>query len=136
MLKVSHINKSYGDTQVLFDIDFEMKTGEVVGFLGPNGAGKSTLMKMITGSLSIDSGEIEVCGEKVTTENCLTKSNIGYLPELNPLYPDMYVREYLDFTASFYGLKRSVRKKAVEEVISKTGLTSEAHKRLRQLSKG
>ena len=126
MLKVEHINKSYGRTQVLFDVSFGLESGEVVGFLGPNGAGKSTLMKLITGSLQADSGTIEVCGQRVTTDNNYTKGKIGYLPELNPLYPDMYVREYLSFVAGCYGVGDAARREAVDDVVERTGLTPEA----------
>ena len=133
---MEHINKSYGRTQVLFDVSFGLESGEVVGFLGPNGAGKSTLMKLITGSLQADSGTIEVCGQRVTTDNNYTKGKIGYLPELNPLYPDMYVREYLSFVAGCYGVGDAARREAVDDVVERTGLTPEANKRLRQLSKG
>lgn len=136
MLKVEHINKSYGRMQVLFDVSFGLESGEVVGFLGPNGAGKSTLMKLITGSLQADSGTIEVCGQRVTTDNNYTKGKIGYLPELNPLYPDMYVREYLSFVAGCYGVEGAARREAVDDVVERTGLMPEANKRLRQLSKG
>ncbi len=136
MLKVEHIDKSYGKAQVLFDVTFSLRSGEVAGFLGPNGAGKSTLMKMITGSLPIGSGTIEVCGQRVTTDNNYTKGKIGYLPELNPLYPDMYVREYLSFVAGCYGVEGAARREAVDDVVERTGLMPEANKRLRQLSKG
>ncbi len=103
-------------------------------FFGPNGAGKSTTMKMITGYLEPDEGSIMVCGLKVKLDDLLTQKRIGYLPELNPLYPDMYVREYLGFIAGLHKVKDS--KQRIEEVITLTGLQQEAVKQIHQLSKG
>ena len=133
-IKVDHILKQYGDQKAVDHISFEVAPGEIVGFLGPNGAGKSTTMKMITGYLLPDGGKIEVCGLPVEGEALATKKKIGYLPELNPLYQDMYVREYLDFVAGLHQITSS--KKRVEEVIALTGLTPEADKLIEQLSKG
>ncbi len=133
-IKVDQILKVYGTQKAVDTISFEVKQGEIVGFLGPNGAGKSTTMKMITGYLVPDGGKIEVCGLPVEGEALATKKKIGYLPELNPLYQDMYVREYLDFVAGLHQITSS--KKRVEEVIALTGLTPEADKLIEQLSKG
>jgi len=133
-LSVQSICKSYSKKVVLNDINLELKAGEVVGFLGPNGAGKSTLMKIITGFVQPDSGEVFVCGERVSPSNLVTRRLVGYLPEHNPLYLDMYVREYLDFVSRFYPLDN--RKARIEQMIERTGLTVEAHKRIGQLSKG
>lgn len=133
-IKVDQILKVYGTQKAVDTISFEVKQGEIVGFLGPNGAGKSTTMKMITGYLLPDGGKIEVCGLPVEGEALATKKKIGYLPELNPLYQDMYVREYLDFVAGLHQITSS--KKRVEEVIALTGLTPEADKLIEQLSKG
>jgi ABC-2 type transport system ATP-binding protein len=133
-IKVDQILKVYDTQKAVDTISFEVKQGEIVGFLGPNGAGKSTTMKMITGYLLPDGGKIEVCGLPVEGEALATKKKIGYLPELNPLYQDMYVREYLDFVAGLHQVTSS--KKRVEEVIALTGLTPEADKLIEQLSKG
>lgn len=133
-ISVNHLSKTYGTQKAVDQISFEAKPGEIVGFLGPNGAGKSTTMKMITGYLQPDSGSIKVCGVDVGSDDILTKSKIGYLPELNPLYTDMYVREYLGFIAGLHQL--SNKKQRIEEVIEATGLQKEAHKPIHQLSKG
>ncbi len=133
-IKVDHILKVYGAQKAVDNISFEVKQGEIVGFLGPNGAGKSTTMKMITGYLTPDGGKIEVCGLPVEGEALATKKKIGYLPELNPLYQDMYVREYLAFVAGLHKIPSP--EKRVEEVVQLTGLTPEANKLIEQLSKG
>ena len=133
-IEVNNLSKMY-DTQIAVnDISFAIAKGEIVGFLGPNGAGKSTTMKMITGYLSADSGSISVAGEKVNPDSLAAKKKIGYLPEANPLYHDMYVREYLEFIASIHKIKNT--KQAIEQVIIATGLTVEANKKIAQLSKG
>jgi ABC-2 type transport system ATP-binding protein len=116
------------------DISFAIAKGEIVGFLGPNGAGKSTTMKMITGYLGADSGSISVAGETVSPDSLAAKKKIGYLPEANPLYHEMYVREYLEFISSIHEIKDA--KQAIEKVIIATGLTVEANKKIGQLSKG
>lgn len=131
-VKVKGISKSYGSQKALKDVSFEVRKGEVVGLLGPNGAGKSTLMKIITGYIESDSGEVEICGVKVSDDHMKTRRLLGYLPEHNPLYLDMYVREYLVMVADIY----HKRKHSVEEMISFIGLTPEAHKTIGQLSKG
>lgn len=133
-IKVDHLLKVYGVQKAVDHISFEVKQGEIVGFLGPNGAGKSTTMKMITGYLQPDGGKIEVCGITVEGEGLSTKKKIGYLPELNPLYQDMYVREYLEFVAGMHQVASP--KQRIEEVIQLTGLTPEANKLIEQLSKG
>lgn len=124
----------YGPQIAVNAISFSIAKGEIVGFLGPNGAGKSTTMKMITGYLGADAGSISVAGEKVSTDTLSAKKKMGYLPEANPLYYDMYVREYLAFIASIHEMKNP--KQAIEQVIQSTGLTVEANKKIGQLSKG
>jgi len=131
-IKLENINKTYGTQQVLQDVSFEINQGEIVGLLGPNGAGKSTLMKIITGYIRPDSGMVQVKDIAVNENDLEVKKHIGYLPEHNPLYLDMYVREYLLFVASVYGIK----KEEIEKVIDRTGLSPEAHKKIKQLSKG
>ena len=133
-IKVDQVLKIYGAQRAVDHISFEVKQGEIVGFLGPNGAGKSTTMKMITGYLQPDGGRLEVCGISVEGEGLSTKKKIGYLPELNPLYPDMFVREYLEFIAGMHQITSP--KQRIEEVIQLTGLTPEANKLIEQLSKG
>lgn len=124
----------YGNQKAVNNISFKINKGEIVGFLGPNGAGKSTTMKMITGYLEADTGSAEVSGEKVSTSSLNTKKKIGYLPEANPLYSDMYVREYLEFISNIHKIKN--QQEAIERVIVTTGLTLEANKKIGQLSKG
>jgi ABC-2 type transport system ATP-binding protein len=133
-IKVSGLRKLYGEQKAVDDISFSIEEGEIVGFLGPNGAGKSTTMKMITGYLEPDSGKIEVAGVNIKDQPNESKKRIGYLPEANPLYFDMYVREYLDFIAGVHEVKDPA--KAIDEVILLTGLTPEKHKKIGQLSKG
>ena len=131
-ISVKNLSKQYGSQKALDGISFNIPSGEIVGFLGPNGAGKSTLMKILTGYLQADSGSAEIDGHSVEKETGQVQQSIGYLPEHNPLYTEMYVREYLRFNASIY--KKD--KKRVEEVIDLTGLTPEANKKIEQLSKG
>jgi len=133
-ITVSNLSKNYGSQRAVNDVSFSLHKNEIVGFLGPNGAGKSTTMKMITGYLASDGGQIDVCGIPVETTNILTRTKIGYLPEANPLYTEMYVREYLSFIAGIHKVKSS--QKRVEEVIELVGLQSESHKKIGQLSKG
>lgn len=133
-IEVSGLGKNYG-TQIAVDqLSFVLNKGEIVGFLGPNGAGKSTTMKMITGYLTPDSGLAKVCGIDVSIDPMEAKRKIGYLPEANPLYHEMYVREYLDFIAGVHGIVD--KKKAIESVIQLTGLSPESTKKIGQLSKG
>jgi ABC-2 type transport system ATP-binding protein len=133
-IEVQNISKFYGDQKALDDVSFSIKSGEIVGFLGPNGAGKSTLMRILTTYLKADSGSATVQGCDVQTQQKGVQSCVGYLPENNPLYPDMYVKEYLEFSASVYGLKDSTER--INEVIAQTGLVAESHKQINQLSKG
>jgi ABC-2 type transport system ATP-binding protein len=133
-IEVKNLLKVYGEQKAVNDISFKVGKGEIVGFLGPNGAGKSTTMKIITGYLEKTSGEAFVCGMNVADQPLETKKKIGYLPELNALYYDMYVREYLGFIAELHKIKN--QKSKVESVIELTGLTIESKKRIGQLSKG
>ncbi len=133
-VKVFSVSKSYGTQKALDDVSFEVDEGEVVGFLGPNGAGKSTMMKIATGLLAADSGRVEICGIDVARKPQKVHTLTGYLPEQNPLYTDMFVREYLTMVANSYGLADAATR--VEEMIEQTGLTPEAHKKIGALSKG
>jgi len=133
-IEVKDLVKIYGEQKALDSISFTVGKGEIVGFLGPNGAGKSTTMKILTGYLGQDGGQAIVCGLSVAEHPLATKKKIGYLPEANPLYPDMYVREYLDFIADVHHL--ADKKARIEAVIALVGLTPESKKRLGQLSKG
>ena len=133
-ITINNINKKYGNQQALSNISFSLKKGEIVGFLGPNGAGKSTLIKIICCYLSQDNGQVEVCNIDTQKQDLLVKSKIGYLPEQNPLYIDMYIQEYLYFIGGIYKVKKL--KKRIEEIINKTGLNSEKKKKIRELSKG
>lgn len=131
-IEVQSISKNYGSQKALDEISFSVQKGEIVGFLGPNGAGKSTLMKILTTYLGADAGSAAVNGFDVQTQTKEVQKSIGYLPEHNPLYTDLYVREYLAFNADVYG----VAKNRIDEVIQLTGLSAEAHKKIGQLSKG
>jgi ABC-2 type transport system ATP-binding protein len=133
-IEVKGLVKVYGEQKAVDSISFAVGKGEIVGFLGPNGAGKSTTMKILTGYLGQDSGEAAVCGISVQEHPLETKKKIGYLPEANPLYPDMYVREYLSFIADTHHL--TGKRKRIETVISLVGLIPESKKKLGQLSKG
>jgi len=132
---VQGVSKFYGEQKALNNITFEVKTGEIVGFIGPNGAGKSTMMKIITGFMPASSGKVSVNGLAVEEDNTEVKKQIGYLPENNPLYPEMYVREYLGFVASIYKTGLSV-KKQIDNIIDLTGLMPEQNKKIGSLSKG
>jgi ABC-2 type transport system ATP-binding protein len=131
-IEVNNISKSYGAQKALENISFSIKKGEIVGFLGPNGAGKSTLMKILTTYIAADEGSASVNGFDVNSQARAVQQSIGYLPEHNPLYLDLYVREYLAFNADVY----KVPKSRIEEVIQLTGLSAESHKKIGQLSKG
>ena len=131
-IEVNNISKSYGTQKALNSISFSIQKGEIVGFLGPNGAGKSTLMKILTTYLLSDDGTALVNGHDVMTDTKAVQRSIGYLPEHNPMYLDLYVREYLAFNADVY----QVPKSRIEEVIQLTGLSNESHKKIGQLSKG
>ena len=136
MLKVQNLTKIYGTQKAVNDITFEAKAGEIVGFLGPNGAGKSTTMKIATCYLTATAGNVEVCGYDVQQNAIEVRKNIGYLPEHNPLYLDMYVKEFLEFIGGIYGLKGQILQKRISEVIELFGLTLEYKKKIGQLSKG
>ena len=131
-IAIQNISKSYGTQKALDAISFAINKGEIVGFLGPNGAGKSTLMKILTTFLTADGGTAKVNGFDVNSQPKDVQLSIGYLPEHNPLYLDLYVREYLAFNADVYKVANS----RIEEVIQLTGLTAESHKKIGQLSKG
>ncbi|MET7030004.1 gliding motility-associated ABC transporter ATP-binding subunit GldA [Sediminicola luteus] len=131
-IAVKNISKSFGSQKALSNISFTIEKGEIVGFLGPNGAGKSTLMKILTTYSLADKGEAAVNSFDVQTDKKQVQKSIGYLPEHNPLYLDMYVKEYLEFNANVY----KVGKDRIETVIDQTGLTPESHKKIGQLSKG
>lgn len=131
-IEVNAVSKSYGAQKALDAVSFSIKKGEIVGFLGPNGAGKSTLMKILTTYIQADEGTATVNGNDVVTQQKAVQQSVGYLPEHNPLYLDLYVREYLAFNADVY----KVAKTRIDEVIAITGLQTESHKKIGQLSKG
>ena len=131
-IQVKNISKFYGKQKALNNISFSLKSGEIVGFLGPNGAGKSTMMKIITTYIKQDKGEVIVNGFNTLTEENKVKTSVGYLPEHNPLYVEMYVLEYLEFLAIIHKIDKDYINKVVELV----GLTPEKHKKINQLSKG
>ena len=132
---ISHLTKTYGAQKAVDDISFAAADHEIVGFLGPNGAGKSTTMKIITGYLAANSGEAVVNGINVSKAPVEAKRQIGYLPEGNPLYYEMYIREYLNFVGAIHHVKNGLKKR-IEEVIDITGLQPESNKKTGQLSKG
>ncbi len=134
-IEVRALTKIYGSQKAIDNISFTVNKGEIAGFLGPNGAGKSTTMKIITGFLQAESGEAFVSGVPVNAGSINTKKKIGYLPEANPLYQDMYVREYLEFIFNVHQLKKDKEKK-IDEVIVLTGLAIEQNKKIGQISKG
>jgi ABC-2 type transport system ATP-binding protein len=134
-ISVSNLTKIYGEQKAVNDISFAIGNNEIVGFLGPNGAGKSTTMKIVTGYIAADSGNAVVNGINVNADPLEAKKQIGYLPEGNPLYYEMYVREYLELIAGIHDLKTDVKKR-IEEVIDLTGLRPESNKKIGQLSKG
>ena len=133
-IEIKNITKIFGQQKALDDVSFSVDTGSIVGFLGPNGAGKSTLMKIITGLISPDNGQVIVNGVAVAENTEAIRKTIGYLPESNPLYYDMYVKEYLQFTANIYKIKETG--KVVDEVVERTGLGNECKKKIGALSKG
>ena len=134
-LQVSNLSKRYGTQQVLTDLSFSVDKGQIVGFLGPNGAGKSTTMKIAMGFCMPDAGRVIVDGLDAQKDRLAVQRLVGYLPEHNPLYLDMYVRESLTFTANLYQLGNQTASR-VDEMIERTGLSSECHKKIGQLSKG
>ncbi len=133
-IEVKSLLKQYGEQKAVHNISFKVEKGEIVGFLGPNGAGKSTTMKIITGYIAPTGGEAFVCGINVAEQPLETKKKIGYLPELNALYYDMYVREYLGFIAEVHNI--SNKEQAISDAIATVGLTAESRKKIGQLSKG
>jgi ABC-2 type transport system ATP-binding protein len=135
-IKVQNLSKVYGTQRAVDNISFEVNKGEIIGFLGPNGAGKSTTMKILTGYIPATEGTAEVNGFDVKTDPMKVKAIIGYLPEHNPLYLDMYVKEFLDFAGSLYGLKGRTLQIKIDETIERVGLGLEKHKKIGQLSKG
>ena len=131
-IKVKNLSKVYGTQKALTEVSFEINKGEIVGFLGPNGAGKSTLMKILTGYIPQSNGDALICNLDINKNSIETRSRIGYLPEHNPLYLDMYIKEYLEFVANIY----NVNHKYIDGMIKKTGLLKEQHKLIGSLSKG
>ena len=131
-IEVQSVSKSYGDQLALNAVSFSANKGEIIGFLGPNGAGKSTMMKILTGYILPNDGEVSVSGIDVLSKTIQAQQQIGYLPEQNPLYKDMYVKEYLAFQANIF----KVDKERIDEVIELVGLTPEVRKKIGQLSKG
>lgn len=134
MIKINNITKIYDGQRAVDNVSFTVEKGEVVGLLGPNGAGKSTLMKILTCYIPPTEGEASICGHSIYDAPLEVRRQIGYLPEHNPLYLEMYVREFLQFAAGMYGIKKC--KDRVEEMIELVGLTPECNKRIGQLSKG
>lgn len=133
-IKVENISKLYGEQKALNDVSFEVKAGEIIGFLGPNGAGKSTMMKILTCFIPQTSGKASVCGFDVAEQSIDVRRNVGYLPEHNPLYLDMYVKEYLEFIGGLH--KISNTRARVKEMVELTGLQIEQNKKIGALSKG
>lgn len=133
-LQVSNLTKIYNTQTAVNNISFQLQAGEIVGFLGPNGAGKSTTMKIITGFLNATKGTVKIGDKEMTKDNILAKKHIGYLPESNALYYDLYVKEYLAFIAGVHQIP--LKNEAIQQVIALTGLTKEQHKKTGQLSKG
>jgi ABC-2 type transport system ATP-binding protein len=134
-IKVENVTKIYGTQKALDDVSFEVRKGEILGFLGPNGAGKSTMMKIISCFIPPSSGKVTVGGFDIIEDSMKVRSLVGYLPESNPLYYDMYVKEYLDFVCGLYGIKND-KADRIDEMIAMTGLGREQHKQIGQLSKG
>ena len=134
-IKVQNITKLYGSQKALDDVSFEINSGEIVGFLGPNGAGKSTMMKIMTGFIPPSQGDVFINGKSILENSLEVRKIVGYLPEHNPLYLEMYVKEYLQFMASIHLPKKQLKSR-VKEIIELTGLTVEQNKKLGSLSKG
>lgn len=133
-VQITDLSKRFGSQKAVDQVSFEAKPGEILGFLGPNGAGKSTTMKMITGYLTPTSGEIQVCGFDPVSQPQEVQQKVGYLPEHNPLYKEMYVKEYLQFIGRIHGIQKI--KQRIDEMIEITGLEREQHKKIGTLSKG
>lgn len=136
MVSIQHLTKQYGQQLAIDDLNFEVKEGEILGFLGPNGAGKSTTMKLITGFISPTQGTVVLDGYDVQTHPLEVRRRVGYLPEHNPLYLDMYVHEFLAFAGRIYGLRGANLRSRIAAVIERTGLGIEQHKKIGMLSKG
>lgn len=136
MIEVSHLVKQFGKHMAVNDLSFSVKEGEILGFLGPNGAGKSTTMNMMTGYLSSTSGTIKINGIDILENPIEAKKNIGYLPEIPPLYLDMTVSEYLTFVAKLKGVKKAVAKQHVTEILEQTEISHVKHRLIKNLSKG
>lgn len=135
-IEVNDLTKIYGTQKALDGISFSVRPGEILGFLGPNGAGKSTTMKILTGFIPQTSGSATVCGLPTNQGSLEVKRLLGYLPELNPLYTDMFIKEYLLFSAGLMGIRGAAANKAAEDMIERTGITPERKKKIAQLSKG
>lgn len=135
-IDVRHLSKYYGEQPALSRISFSVGQGELVGFLGPNGAGKSTTMKIIAGLMEGSEGEVEVLGRNVTFDSIWVRKQIGYLPEHNPLYTDLYVHEYLEYAGRLYGMRGHLLKSRILEMIDRCGLTREQNKKIEALSRG
>ncbi len=133
-IQVSNLTKIYGEQKAVNSINFEIKTGEIAGFIGPNGAGKSTTMKILTGYLPPSDGQVFINGMNIFEKSIEIRRQIGYLPEHNPLYPEMYIKEFLEFSAGIYKIKAT--KKLIDDIIELTGLGREQHKKIEALSKG
>lgn len=133
-IEVKKVSKYYGQQAALDEVNFSIGKGEVVGFLGPNGAGKSTMMKIISCYLPPSEGDVKVAGYDIFDQSIKVRQKVGYLPETNPLYPEMYIREYLRFVAGIYKLKN--KSSAIDKMIETVGLQKEAHKKIGQISKG
>jgi len=135
-IKINNLTKKFGAQRAVDDISFEVRTGEILGFLGPNGAGKTTTMRIITNYLNSDSGQVLIGGKSVDDNQEEVKKHIGYLPENNPLYPEMPVIEYLEFCGSMQGIPRTVVQERIREMIRVCGINKEKHKKIGELSKG
>lgn len=133
---VKNLTKVYGKQKALNDVSLSIEDGEIVGLLGPNGAGKSTMMKILTCFIPPTSGDVKVCGYDIFDNPMEVRRSIGYLPEQNPLYYDMYVREFLLFVAGIHRIEKKLRRERVEEIIELTGLSKEVNKKIAALSKG
>lgn len=135
-ISIKNLTKIYGEQKALDNINIEIEQGQIVGLLGPNGAGKSTMMKILTCFIPPTEGEVKVCGYDIFDNPMQVRANIGYLPEQNPLYYDMYVREFLMFIAGIHKIDKKIRKQRVEEIIELTGISKEVNKKISMLSKG
>lgn len=134
-VNVKDVTKNFGDQKALDRVSFEISTGEIAGFIGPNGSGKTTMMRIMTGLIPPTTGEVTISGYDALTQSLEIRQNIGYLPEHNPVYPEMYVKEYLQFLAGMYHLGKNTTER-IQEIITETGLEPEQHKKIGQLSKG